>query len=194
MNQQDKLIRALVKRTLQDATKFKWTLQGFGMLRLYLPEPNVRMSVWDKTYRVPNVSLVHTHPWHFESYVVCGEIANWKYVEGEYHPAAEDYVRQTIHAGEGGGLVGEPTKVRLIRSYNPQLVWRGSFYKQQADEIHHTDFVDGTVTLCDRVVAGQDPHRALVYWPSNTVWVSAEPRIATEEEVLTITRKALEIL
>lgn len=195
MNQQDKLIKDIVRAVLTNADKFEWTLQGFGMLRLYLPGSNVRMCVWDKEAQVEGVSLMHTHPWHFESYVVCGAIYNYRYVEGMYHPNAKPYNRSAIKAGEGGGVIGAAEQVMLVRSHHPEVVAPGHFYKQRAEEIHHTDYEDGTVTLCDRTLADtRNKDFALTYWPVGSEWGSAEPRPATAKEIKRITNKALEIL
>ncbi len=57
---------------------FEWSLQGFGMLRLYLSK-EVRLHVWDDRYAVKNVTTIHTHPWHFRSTVLFGELTDVLY-------------------------------------------------------------------------------------------------------------------
>jgi hypothetical protein len=49
------ITKALVKNILEKATSYKWSLQGFGMLRLYLSK-DVRMHVWHPDFAVKKVS------------------------------------------------------------------------------------------------------------------------------------------
>jgi hypothetical protein len=48
----------------------------------------------------------------------------------------------------------------------------------------------GTVTIVERRFKADTEH-AFVFYPRNEKWVSAEPRPATPEEVITITQIAL---
>lgn len=192
-----RIITQLVKHTLLNYDKFDdWSLQGFGMLRLYMPDRGLRMAIWDKRFRVHNVSMLHTHPWHFESYVVCGLMMNHKYrdVSDQYKADQPTHWKQRIQAGEGGGIVGEPDVVRLHHFENV-IIRPGGSYGQHHDEIHVSEPDDGTVTLCDRVVVDPaDPHHADVYWEIGNNWVSAEPFTPSMGVVKLITEKALEKL
>lgn len=179
-----KLIVELTKKVLSNPYAYQnaWTLQGFGMLRLYM-EDGLRLSIWSKRHRSENVSLVHSHPWNFRSYVVAGEMHNTIFGEAEPNFDTMPFIKQTIRAGEGGGLEGEPSTVHL-KSLEYQVVRPGEVYGQDYDEIHYSDPVDGTITLCDRAVPiGNSKDHAYVYWNAGNVWGTAEPRPATLREI-----------
>jgi hypothetical protein len=178
----DVLIGELVAKILAEPHAHKWTIQGFGMLRTYL-KGNTRLTLWNRIGKVPQVSMVHTHPWHFDSYVVAGRVVNTRYVEHTDEVRGMPFMRQVIKAGEGGGLEDEPREVTLGVDCIDYVV-AGETYRQTKDEIHRSDPVDGTITLCKRTVPdGNSPDHAYVYWPADYNWVSAEPRVATREEI-----------
>lgn len=174
--QQQKIIHELAKMVLANSGGFKWTLQGFGMFRTYL-ENGARLTMWHEKHRIPNVSMVHTHPWDFTSYIVCGMMRNQRYSQNDVRtPRALPFMRSLIKAGEGGGLEGSPKPVWLsplqMENHFPR-----TFYCQNFDEIHASYPVSGTVTICDRVVTSPDgKDHAYVFWESGNQWVSAEPR------------------
>ena len=68
-----KIIQALAAEILRRPHGYKWSLQGFGMLRLYLSD-NIRLHVWTTEHRVENVSDIHDHPWDFISTVLFGQL------------------------------------------------------------------------------------------------------------------------
>ncbi|APQ14618.1 hypothetical protein BJP27_24540 (plasmid) [Pseudomonas oryzihabitans] len=178
------LIRQQIRDVLLRADQFEWTLQGFGMLRLYLSDA-VRLHVWSEEDRVPNVSDVHTHPWAFESYVVNGGLTNTRYAE---RAGGELVLRQRIVPGIGLQKLEAPVRAPLAKldtfTYRP-----GGRYSQLPEVIHRTDFTPGTVTLVRR--ERQGPDEAFVYYPLGEDFVSAEPRKATPEEVARIVGVAL---
>jgi len=178
--------KLLVKAILQKAQSFNWSLQGFGMLRLYLSQ-EVRLHVWDSRYAVPGVSVIHTHPWDFLSQVVAGKVGNILFNESE--TKGMPFHKQVIQCGPGGGLCGMPTDVLLHPAYE-ELYIEGQSYTQNAQEIHASRPADGTVTILTRTFR-EDTEHAAVYWPAGTEWGSAEPRPATPEEVAAITGNAL---
>ena len=178
--------RAFVKKILIRAENFDWSLQGFGMLRLHMDD-GFRLNVWDSRYRVKNVSMVHTHPWNFESLVVCGRLVNWRYHESGTG-YGKPYRFATIKPGPGGGLLDTRGEEVWLTNHG-EVITAGVAYRQSADEIHLSAPEDGTVTLNKRQRVGEDVAR--VYWPANTEWVSAEPRPATITEISTITNVAL---
>lgn len=192
MNRDHKYLKASIQHTLERANLYEWTIQGFGMLRLYVGKDNAfRLNVWDGNFQVPNVSLIHTHPWDFESVVVAGVVQNQRYIED-----ARDETRQAvlhskavIRPGIGGGLIDDdPIKVYLT-ALDPELIHEGEVYRQKAHEIHSSHPVTGTVTFNERKRVGDD--LAWVYWTGEK-WVTAEPRTATTDEVYQITQRALE--
>lgn len=174
-------------RTLEDLSKsdvhdilvncddYEWSLQGLGMLRLYLDDVT-RLHIWDDRFRVRNVSQMHTHPWNFSSRVIAGEVTNLIFEEDE---RGSRYKRQKIRCGEGGGLVGNWDTVNLLpkaKTYS-----EGDTYSELAHEIHISRPERGTVTIIEREFLDDTEH-AYVYWEFGD-WVSAEPREAAIEEV-----------
>lgn len=174
-----------------------WTVQGFGMMRMYLdPDKVWRLNVWHTRFMVPNVSVIHTHPWHFDSWIIAGMFHNQRYSRHTEKPAHEhsgtegmrhvDWARIMTgiaspvgDAGQGG--VEKQAEAWLIpretERYTP-----GDYYHQDADEVHETVYSDFCVTINRRTKVGDGEH-ADVFWPHGTPWVSAKPRHATHEEV-----------
>jgi len=180
------MTRALVRTVLSRATDHQWTLQGFGMFRLNLERVG-RIHVWDDRFAVPNVSIIHTHPWALRSTIISGVLENVRYGSMVAAPSAGNatHMRQTIATGEGGGLRGIPVAVKLVAA-QPEVYGPGMMYEQQGDEIHASFPRRGCVTLLERP-KGEPLEHAFVYWPLGTEWVSAEPRPALPGEV----RKAI---
>jgi hypothetical protein len=206
----------LVMRLLESPDRFRWTVQGLGMLRAYL-SPSVRLHIWHSAFEVPGVSSVHDHPWDFESEIVSGRLLNHRYglvIQTEHgpvlrngvgdamgacaDPGAPNYVMQPIRCGEGGG----PDAACELGEAGPCSLWKlstteyqaGDTYSQFARDIHNTVAVDGTVTLVTRRFK-KDTEHARVFFPVGTEWVSAEPRNATVDERVTglsAARKTLE--
>lgn len=191
----DGLLRDLVGALLSAPLNApgEWSLQGFGMLRYYMtPDRALRLHVWHSGYSVPGVSVVHTHPWAFDSYVVSGLVRNVRYQEeppDAPYPHGVPYQKQQIRCGPGGGLTDDPsTAVQLYLSADEYCA-AGTWYSQKPEEIHASYPDDGTVTLVRRTF-GTDTEHAYVYWPAGEEWVSAEPRKATPDEILAITECA----
>lgn len=189
------LLKIAVKNILSHPDAYQWTLQGFGMLRCYLSK-EVRLHVWDSRFRNQGVSDVHTHPWHFRSYVVAGHLQNRLYEV--YKPADQQskddrfmgyHMRQLIQCGAGGGLCGAPERVALYH-LRDRLYTEGQCYFEQAQEVHCSLPADGTVTLVTRQFLPDEEH-AHVFYPEGEQWGSAEPRKATGLEVMEITRNSL---
>lgn len=177
-----------VRAILENASAYEWSLQGLGMLRLYLSE-NVRLHVWDSNFAVPGVSRMHTHPWDFESTIVVGELTNCLWKETKRNGSAHYFNRQLLQCGPGGCLKGEPDVVRL-GPLREKTYGEGKSYREQAEQIHSTRALRGTVTIVRREFKADRDH-AHVFWPVGTEWGSAEPRPATAEEVAAITGYAL---
>lgn len=181
-----------VLRTLENHDKHEWTTMSFGMIRTYLdPKKRWRLNVWDDRLQVPNVSIIHDHPWSFGSLNIVGELTNIRYnsidVIGD---AAGTHLYHKIVTGEGGGPAEAPRKCRLIPKPE-ETYFAGGYYHQYAEEVHETSYLRGTVTLNDRTPASAD-HTARVFWPVGTNWVDAMPRIATSGEIRAAIDAALE--
>lgn len=184
------VLRNIVKSTLENWKTRSWTYQGLGMIRVYFT-PSTRMHIWVPQIEVHNVSKIHTHPWDFASYVVCGQITNNTYtmLDDDRTPT---HMRQLIHCGAGGGLRAIPENKALMRNY-PEIVNRGQWYTEKFHVPHETAAVPGTVTLVHRTFKADTEH-AYVFWDIGDSWVSAEPRPATDEEIDMACRLALEQL
>lgn len=179
-----------------------WTLQGFGMLRTYVTK-TLRLHVWNSSFAVPKVTTIHDHPWNFASLVVAGQIRNTRYrvypcthTESQIEALRirQPFVKSRIVCGPGGGndeasLLARGERVWLASS-ETTLHESGSLYRMRADEVHHTTYEDGTVTLVEREFL-QDTEHAHVFFKPDAGWVSAEPRPATPDEVEAIVSRAL---
>lgn len=185
-------LRASVKHMLEHPYNFDWTVQGFGMMRAYIPGPvydkQFRLNIWDSALAVPNVSTIHDHPWAFKSWIINGRVTNVRYVLSDRLGIAYNYM--TIKTGVGGGPDGPPKIMRLAEC-RPEVYLTGDAYHQTPSEIHRSAPEDRTVTLNERTRVGDGEH-ARVFWPYREPWVDAMPRDATAHEVADVIQKALE--
>lgn len=193
------VLRATIRTILEHADAYHgWTLQGLGMLRLRFDKTH-RLHVWSEPHRVPNVTAIHDHPWNLISHVISGEIENILYrtvdaEEGnsEIRDRAEEYYEQEIVCGPGGCTTDPPERVYLYE-YDRVTFLAGQDYAQRWFEIHESRPSDGAVSLIEtRTERRFNGDIARVYFKPGHVWVSAEPRHATVEEIRLITRKALD--
>lgn len=178
----------LLRAILEQPTAFDWSLQGFGMFRLYLSR-EARLHLWDPRFAVENVSTLHTHPWDFTSTVIAGRIEDHVY---RIEPGDPTHVEQRIVCGSGGCAVGEPGAVRLVPAF-VRSVRAGESYTLRSDEIHESRPEPGTVTIIRRTFKADTEH-ANVYHPIGTPWVSAEPRKAAAAEVISMAEIARAVL
>lgn len=187
-------LRPLVVRVLSEPfTEGQWTVQGFGFLRTYFgPRDNpkkFRLNVWDSRFTVPNVSTIHDHPWDLTSLIIAGHMTNERYIDRDVdYSRLPKFSYTTIKTGVGGGLERGLTKICTLEKYPTELYSPGDSYRQHAEEIHETKFLDGSVTLNERI---GDTEHARVFWPAGTEWVDAIPRPATRDEVISTTGWAL---
>lgn len=185
-------LRVLVMDVLRDWQRYTWSVQGFGMLRAYL-SPRVRLHVWHSSLRVKDVSDIHDHPWNLTSLVVAGRITDVSYrIKRSLHTilsAAQLDPRATflggrIECGPNPSRHGPSSVCGYVLESTKESYEEGESYAHRFDELHATDYEDGTVTLCHRApVPGVSRDHANVFWPVGKEWVSAEPRPATREEV-----------
>jgi hypothetical protein len=178
-------IRAFVKFIYENRAAFNWTLQGFGMLRLHLPD-NRRLHIWDSRFRVPGVSDIHDHlQWGLSSYIVSGSLTNRIWVERpDYltHEIVHDELMQkvTLKPGVGTHFKNEPDFC-FLQIASEHRYKAGDTYSQAPSVIHQSLPEDGTITLMTKFPT--DDESARVFWPHNMRWVSAEPRRAAMHEV-----------
>jgi hypothetical protein len=179
-------MKELAHAILTNARHYEWSLQGFGLLRLHLSN-HCRLHVWDSRFRNHGVSMIHDHlQWGLSSTIVAGVLRNQRYIE---HPKGVEFMHQTIKPGYGYYAKSEATVIRLS-ALAPEMYVPGEVYAQEPAEIHETDADDGTVTFMRKMPTTDESAR--IFWPVGTEWGSAEPRVATLEEVTEITRRSLE--
>lgn len=180
-------MQMLARAVLLRAEHHEWTLQGLGMLRLYLGDGRLRLHVWDATHAEPNASRIHDHPWDFESIILAGRLTNVRYVQVDGE-AGELFKRVQIRCGEGGCAVSPETFDRLV-AQPPETYGPGDRYHQNAAELHDTQAEPGTVTIIRRRFY-DNRDLASVWWRTGA-WGSAEPRPARRREVVDIVEKGL---
>ena len=190
-------LRASVRLTLEHPDIFNgWTVQGFGMLRCYIPGPiydkQFRLNIWDPTLTVPHVSTIHDHPWHFRSWIINGQFANLRYVEDRIDGTPYEY--RVIHTGieaAAPNLDKPRLKMKMdLWADKVEIYKTGDTYMQRADEIHCSIPAPYTVTLNERTRIGDGEH-ARVFWPDGQEWVDAKPRTASRDEIIQATALAL---
>lgn len=179
------IIKQLVQKILENPSGHKWTLQGLGMLRLYLSK-EIRLHIWDSRYKVQNVSTIHDHPWEFDSLIVAGHLENVRFVEDEQ---GDPFAFSTLKCGAGNCERSPAQSIRLKKGPAETYI-EGDSYTQKREEIHDSIPEDGTVTIITRRFTSADEDHARVFWPSGE-WVSAEPREATLMEIFEITSLSL---
>jgi hypothetical protein len=189
--------KLLVKAILSSPLGLSWSTQGLGMLRTYL-SPELRLHIWDAWLRVENVSPIHDHPWHLDSLIVAGRLAQQRYViddecstAGVRPDAYEKLNFAAIKCGEGAFTVSEVKKINVI-SQPLEIYSEGQSYQQRKDEVHESLPETGTVTLVTRTFTGDRDH-ARVFWRGDGGWVDAAPRPATPEEIIAVTQRALKL-
>lgn len=186
-----------IKQILEDPLSYPWTIQGFGMLRLYLTTDEIwRLHIWNQDLAVEDVSTVHDHPWDLDSRIISGILGNQRYqrVDDDHLLATpgptEAWNAVLIRTGEGGHPLEEPEPWVLARQ-DYELYHPGDHYHQDAPEIHESIPHPGTVTVVKRTFSRKRDIATSLY-KDTPEWVSAEPRPATPEEVMHFTTVALE--
>jgi hypothetical protein len=169
---------------------FEWAAHGIGMLRTYLDdEKTTRLNLWHSSLINPGISTLHTHPWQFRSYVLCGRLENtlWDRVASG-QPFHEGQISCGPHFS---GIEGEPALIAL-QPRAPVVMTKGFGYMQYEHEIHSTQAEDGTATVMIRG-APCEGHRASVFWPAGEAWGDAS-RQTTREDVLRVTDAVARLL
>lgn len=173
----------------------EWTSQGFGMIRTYLdPDKVWRLNVWHDLFKVPGVSVIHDHPWHFDSWVLSGAFRNQRY---HFYPHTDDSASAThsyftIRTGIEHNPAtdrGEVHRAILDSFLTDELYGPGDYYHQDAEEIHQTIYSNFCVTINRRTRVGTGEH-ARVFWPVNEAWVDAKPRKVEYGEISHILDRA----
>lgn len=169
---------------------YEWRAHGIGMLRTYLdPERTVRLNLWHHRLVNPGISTMHTHPWPLRSQVVAGELRNvrWERVkpgDAGAQPWVEDRIPCGMVSDPEFALKGEARTVYL-RPHPTEVIRVGETYSQRPEEIHATDFLDGTATVMTRGRV-EGITEASVFWPLGDQWGDASRDCSTEDIVETI--------
>jgi hypothetical protein len=179
-------LQLTVRTILERAEAYEWSVQGFGLLRLYLRD-DARLHIWDPELAYDNVSVIHDHSWDLESTIVVGRMTNIRYEETQ--GPGDPYHKQSVVTGYKAHLLKEPENV-VLEEYQPVIYIPGDVYSQKAAEIHQSVPDPYTVTFMKR--KADIDGVANLYWPYGTSWGTAKPRKATEEEVFRASLRVLE--
>jgi len=181
-------LQIAVRTILEQPLAYEWSVQGFGLLRLYMRN-DARLHIWDKRLRYQNVSMIHNHSWWLHSTVVVGELRNRRYVRTGLGDDTAMWCKRLV-TGYSTRDVSEP-KLVLMRALDVEFYRPGDAYLQAPNVVHETDADDSTVTLMKRNETEGDG-QADVYWPADGKWGTAKPRPASTDEILMVTRSVLE--
>lgn len=169
----------------------EWRAHGIGMLRTYLdPDQRVRLNLWHHCLVNPGISTLHTHPWDFESRVICGSISDipWDRVRpGD--PGAQQWNEATIGCGPHFEGI-RAARTAFLRPGEPNTMWADMQYQHKAATIHSTRFRDGSATVMYRTAAHDADHAASVFWPHGEEWGDATRDVTADE----IARVCLSVL
>lgn len=177
--------RLAIRKILEKANAYDWSLQGLGMFRLSFSK-EIRLHVWDLRFAFPEVSQFHTHPWDFESWIVSGSLTDRTYKIIDGFPT---HHCQTIRCGPGGCAIGRKEDVCLRLAHEITL-GEGESYLHNRSDIHHSIPRNGTVSVITRTFYDDTEH-ADVFVPFGKTWVSAEPRSAKPLEIRKMAELAL---
>ncbi len=191
-------LQLLAYHVLTNALSFDWSVQGFGMLRLYIANVG-RLHIWDEALQYPGVSKIHNHSWDLSSTVIVGQITNLRYricdgPESTHPDKFPDNLYAKPHSGKRM-ITGyqcndvQQLPVTYLEPGAGECYYPGDTYSQKATEVHNTFYTDGTVTLMAR--KEDENGQADIYWPLGTEWGTAKPRPATKAEIIRSVAKAL---
>lgn len=176
--------RLLAARVIEQAHLYDWSVQGFGLIRTYLPG-NKRLHIWSQRFKIQDATTLHSHPWNFTSHVLAGrmhEIVAEK-VTIEQASCLDSNV---LKAKENKILCGEDAKVitstDCFLSTKVTYHQAGLSYSHKYSDIHASLPSFDCVTLIEREPL-DDPDHAYSYTLNDDPWVSAEPRGIDHNEI-----------
>lgn len=162
-----KLAKATIKKILERPVEYDWSLQGFGMLWLYLTK-TFRLHIWS--------------PYHMRN-------TRFNANTGGVFP--KNYTQRTIQCGPGGCEKPGVIDVDLY-PVSTEFIVEGQTYRQLSHEIHESMPYPGAVTVIERIFK-KDTEHALVFSPIGQPWRSAEPRKAEPHEIREICNMSLDL-
>lgn len=130
---------------------YEWQVQGFGMLRTYLPgEGEPRLQVWDQRLATWSNNAIHDHPWSFRSTIYAGLLYNQRYDIPSTGLQGNGHITEIIPGTRGGKLSERPVRTCRLVPKPVEVYTMGEFYGQTHREMHLTRYLPGTVTLITR--------------------------------------------
>lgn len=156
-----------VRDVLENWPDHEWQVQGFGMLRTYLPgETEPRLQVWDQRLACWGNNAIHDHPWRFRSTIVAGTVFNQRFdiSDRSKSPATRmGSITDIIPGTRGGQLSERPVKTCWITPQPVEVYSMSDQYWQTHREMHLTRYTQSTITLIDRFDR-EDADIARVAW------------------------------
>jgi hypothetical protein len=186
------ITRGLIKKILVDPFVHPWKLHGIGKLQLDL-DPNISLHVWHEAGRFENVSTLHTHPWNLYSIIMAGCISSTQYEE-HVVTDPEQYTHHWTQINIDNPPLREGTEYfTAIRRAGNTTCQRGDTYSLQSSEIHESSYRNGSVSIVhkDRSFLRRT---ARIFWPKDEKFGSAEPRLASQNEIWVFADSALAIM
>lgn len=183
--------KVMVKQILEDWPKFEWQLQGFGMLRTYLPgDGEPRLQIWDQRLAKNGNNAIHDHPWHFQSKIIAGTIFNQIFDYGTtITPFTHEEV--TIVPGVGGGADDHSRRNVVLIPKPVEVYGADEEYSQNRKWLHMTRYAQSTITVIERWGRTEDIAHSLHPLRQSTPWDFFEPRPATPLEIENVINDAL---
>lgn len=179
-------MRALVRKAIATSAAIDWTLQGLGMMRMYLRPTSMRIHVWMPEWKVPGVTEIHDHPYPLTSHIIAGVMGDVQFVRvqlGDDDLRTGLYDEHSITCGVGKDDACA-TKTVALRS-RPRKVYAAGDGYHVGKAIPHLSapLASGTVTVIDRgkFTPGEND-RALVFSRHGEPFGSAVARPVTYDE------------
>jgi hypothetical protein len=173
------------RKILETALERQWSVLGFGKMGTNVSS-NAKLHIWDRTLLNPRIPAVHSHSFNLKSFVLAGKVRNMRLLEVE---KGEEWNK--INVSTAGKPTSDPCKAFLAERV-PEVYMEGERYGQSADEVHLSSPDDGTVTLVEWEFC-PFPRHMNVYWRGKSPWTDAKPRRATEDEIKSVSKNALEV-
>ena len=173
-------LQLVVFQILDKAVEYEWTMQGFGLLRMYIKD-KARLHIWDDRLEYPNVSKIHNHSWDLKSTIISGRLFNIQYQKVDDSLNKPTHWHSRFVCGLNTKQLAEPEAVILKRGFSERYE-PGQTYSQKAEEIHLTEADRGTITLMERQLDGAFGEADL-FWSIDKEWGTAKPEIADKETI-----------
>lgn len=176
--------KKIAKEILETSSERSWTIQGFGKMSTNITA-NARLHIWDRALLNPRVPAVHSHSYDFKSFVVVGRVRNLKFFES---PDGDSWNKVLVSSA---GQLMSGFDVAPLLEHPMEVYSEGTQYEQPFGDVHLSFPDDGTVTLVEWDLT-QAPKHMKVYWRGKAPWADAKARPATPDEVLAVSKNALD--